>query len=89
MAYEEMADSSVFHRYVECSRHLQRFDLRLLRSREERMAFWINLFNVMVIHGGMERILGGRKRNGCYSLHRTCIAMRSGSTWSGMQVGSG
>lgn len=54
VAYEEMADSSVYRRYVECSRHLQRFDPRLLRSREERMAFWINLFNVMVIHGVIE-----------------------------------
>jgi GH15 family glucan-1,4-alpha-glucosidase len=51
VAYEEMADSALFQEYVACSRHLQRFDPSVLKNRNERLAFWINLFNVMVIHG--------------------------------------
>ncbi len=51
VAYERMADSALYRDYVRCARHLQDFDLDRLRSREERLAFWINLFNVLVIHG--------------------------------------
>jgi GH15 family glucan-1,4-alpha-glucosidase len=54
VAYEEMAESSLFREYVECSRHLQRFDPAGLDDRDERLAFWINLYNVMVIHGVVE-----------------------------------
>jgi GH15 family glucan-1,4-alpha-glucosidase len=54
VAYEEMATSKVYRNYLECSRHLQRFDLERLVSRDDRMAFWINLFNVLVIHGVIE-----------------------------------
>ena len=54
VAYEEMADSSLFRQYGECSRYLQQFDLSLLKSRKEKLAFWINLFNVLVIHGVIE-----------------------------------
>lgn len=51
VAYEEMSESSLFQEYVKCSRHLQRSDPGNLKNRNERLAFWINLFNVMVIHG--------------------------------------
>ncbi|MDW7709925.1 MAG: glycoside hydrolase family 15 protein [Deferrisomatales bacterium] len=51
VAYEEMAASKVYREYEERSRDLQRFDPARLGSREERLAFWINLFNVLVVHG--------------------------------------
>ncbi|MFO8152331.1 glycoside hydrolase family 15 protein [Thioalkalivibrio sp.] len=51
VAYEEMAESSLFWDYVECSRQLQHIHPSLSRDREERIALWINLFNVMVVHG--------------------------------------
>jgi GH15 family glucan-1,4-alpha-glucosidase len=51
IAYEEMADSRVYREYVECSLYLNRFDLSSLETRNEQLAFWINLFNVLVIHG--------------------------------------
>ncbi|NIQ92817.1 MAG: DUF547 domain-containing protein, partial [Desulfuromonadales bacterium] len=54
MAYEHMAESPIYSRYQACSRHLQHFDLDCLQNRAERMAFWINLFNVLVIHGVIE-----------------------------------
>jgi GH15 family glucan-1,4-alpha-glucosidase len=51
IAYEQMADSSLYQQYRECTRLLQGFDLATLKDREEQLAFWINMFNVLVIHG--------------------------------------
>ncbi|MFO7962773.1 MAG: glycoside hydrolase family 15 protein [Desulfobacterales bacterium] len=51
IAYEEMADSRVYREYVNCTFHLDQLDLSSLTARNERLAFWINLFNVLVIHG--------------------------------------
>ncbi|MDT8285065.1 MAG: DUF547 domain-containing protein, partial [Thermovirgaceae bacterium] len=51
VAYEEMSESRTYREYVACSRYLHDFDLALLRTGRERLAFWINLFNVLVIHG--------------------------------------
>ena len=51
IAYEQMAGSDLFRQYVECSRQLQNLDLSILETRAERLAFWINLFNVLIIHG--------------------------------------
>jgi len=54
VAYEEMRRSKAYGEYVRLSRSLQRMDLALLKSREEKLAFWINLYNVIVIHGVIE-----------------------------------
>ncbi|MDA8164433.1 MAG: glycoside hydrolase family 15 protein [Desulfobacteraceae bacterium] len=54
VAYEEMAGSRAYREYAVCSRLLRDFDLRRLRSSQERLAFWINLYNVLVIHGVIE-----------------------------------
>lgn len=54
VAYEEIAGSSFFRLYKACSSELSGFDLSSLRSPEERLAFWINIFNVLVIHGVIE-----------------------------------
>ncbi len=51
IAYEKMADSRLYHEYVKCSLYLDQFDLTSLKTRNEQLAFWINLFNVLVIHG--------------------------------------
>ncbi len=51
VAYERMRDSEAYRRYVELSRGLAAVDLDSLRTREERIAFWMNLYNVIVIHG--------------------------------------
>jgi hypothetical protein len=51
VAYEEMKDTGIFKDYVNAAKALQGIDLRLLRTWSERMAFWINLFNALVIHG--------------------------------------
>ncbi len=52
VAYEKMKKSDLFRDYLECSYHLQNLDLdKVLTTRKKDMAFWINLYNVMVIHG--------------------------------------
>ncbi len=51
VAYERMAQSQLYQDYLHLSRHLQGLDLAALARREERIAFWINLYNVTVIHG--------------------------------------
>lgn len=54
VAYENMRRSEAYREYLELSYVLNRMDLGSLRSREERLAFWINLYNVLVIHGVIE-----------------------------------
>jgi len=51
VAYERMRESVVYKEYVELSYTLKKMDFDDLKSREEGIAFWINLYNVIVIHG--------------------------------------
>jgi hypothetical protein len=51
VAYEEMESSKTYREYLELSYSLKGMKLEDLRTREERLAFWINLYNVLVIHG--------------------------------------
>ena len=51
VAYGKMRQSESFQDFLKLSRNLKTMNLAVLASREERMAFWINLYNVMVIHG--------------------------------------
>jgi len=54
VAYERMKGSDLYREYVSASRSLREFDPRILKTREERIAFWVNLYNVIVIHGVVE-----------------------------------
>lgn len=49
--YAALRSSEAYRRYAADTALLSRFDLRALKSREERLAFWINLYNALVIHG--------------------------------------
>ena len=51
IAYEEMECSKTYREYLELSYSLKGRKLEDLETREERLAFWINLYNVLVIHG--------------------------------------
>ncbi|MBW1991771.1 MAG: DUF547 domain-containing protein, partial [Deltaproteobacteria bacterium] len=51
VAYERMAQSEIYQDFLKLSRNLKTMNLRGLTRREEKMAFWINLYNVIVIHG--------------------------------------
>jgi hypothetical protein len=52
--YQAIRGSDVFERYKDLAGELKRFSLASLRSREQRLAFWINIYNTMVIHGVIE-----------------------------------
>jgi hypothetical protein len=53
--YEAMKNSPEYRSmYQEMSTKLQNFDLEKLSSLEEKLAFWINLYNTIVVHGIVE-----------------------------------
>jgi GH15 family glucan-1,4-alpha-glucosidase len=54
VAYERMKGSSAYREYLELSYALRGMDLMELSSWEEKVSFWINLYNVLVIHGVVE-----------------------------------
>ncbi len=54
VAYERMKSSDLYQEYVMATRSLREFDPEILKSREEKIAFWVNLYNVIVIHGVVE-----------------------------------
>jgi hypothetical protein len=52
--YRDIRGSEPFERYKALTGHLRSFHLRSLQGRNERLAFWINLYNTTVIHGVIE-----------------------------------
>ena len=46
-----MQHSETYQDFLKLSNNLKNMDLAVLASREEKIAFWINLYNVIVIHG--------------------------------------
>lgn len=52
--YESMRHSNAFEDYISASRALTLFDLNTLTSREAKLAFWINIYNALVVHGILE-----------------------------------
>jgi len=51
VAYEAMECSKAYREYLDLSYSLKKMKLEDLKSREECLAFWMNLYNVLVIHG--------------------------------------
>jgi hypothetical protein len=51
VAYERIKESEVYQAHLQLSNNLKAMDLGLLARREDKIAFWINLYNVIVIHG--------------------------------------
>lgn len=54
VAYEQMKQAELYQRFLQLTYHLQSFDPASMSSRAEKSAFWINLYNVIVIHGVIE-----------------------------------
>lgn len=54
ISYELMKRSNAYKEYVRLSYNLKLVDLGELKVRQEQIAFWINLYNVIVIHGVIE-----------------------------------
>jgi hypothetical protein len=51
VAYERMQQSDIYQNFLKLSTNLKNMDLAVIAGREEKIAFWINLYNVIVIHG--------------------------------------
>jgi len=54
VAYEKMRTSEVYRQYLTLSYSLKEMDPGDLTTRNEKLAFWINLYNVIVIHAVIE-----------------------------------
>lgn len=54
VAYEKIKGSEPYREYLELSYNLKGMNLGDLRERSEKLAFWINLYNVIVIHAVIE-----------------------------------
>lgn len=52
--YKSILGSEEFERYKDLTRGLRSFDLRSLKDRGPRLAFWTNIYNTAVIHGVIE-----------------------------------
>jgi len=52
--YKEIRGSEAFERYKALTGGLHTFDLRKLEARDQRLSFWINIYNTAVIHGVIE-----------------------------------
>jgi Protein of unknown function, DUF547 len=53
--YATLKASSTFATFRSLAVCLQTFDLQSLKSHEERMAFWLNLYNALILHAVIER----------------------------------
>jgi len=49
--YKSMGDSKAFSEYKRATEGLVSFDLESLATREAKLAFWINIYNALVVHG--------------------------------------
>lgn len=47
--YRVLKDSQTYRNYKKVAEGLRHFDLAALQTREERLAFWINLYNSLII----------------------------------------
>jgi len=54
VAYEDIKFSDIYKKYVQISLSLKNFKLRSLTSVKGKTAFWINMYNILVIHGVIE-----------------------------------
>jgi hypothetical protein len=49
--YKAMGDSAAFAEYEQTAKGLAALDLDRLSTREAKLAFWINIYNALVVHG--------------------------------------
>jgi hypothetical protein len=47
--YVRLCVSPTYAEYCQCARRLRSFDPAALGSHEERLAFWINLYNALIV----------------------------------------
>ncbi len=74
--YKAMKKSTEYSKYQKISAGLRRFDPAGLSSTEEKKAFWINLYNTIVVHGILELNIASSVRE--VADFFSCIAYRIG-----------
>ncbi len=47
--YNGLETSALYSEYRACVQHLQHFDPSVLATREQKLAFWINLYNALIV----------------------------------------
>ena len=52
--YAAMKGSEAYSEYLQAAAQLRRLDLSSLKTQDQRLAFWINLYNALVVHGIIE-----------------------------------
>lgn len=52
--YETMRKSQSYQQYLELTKRLNSFDPFTLKADDEKKAFWINIYNILIIHGVIE-----------------------------------
>lgn len=52
--YQKLKISQSYSDYLELAERLNYFDPFLLKTDEEKKAFWINIYNILIIHGVIE-----------------------------------
>jgi hypothetical protein len=57
--YDKLANSSEYMQYQSLAASLQNFDPATLASRRERMAFWINLYNALMLNAVIHYRISG------------------------------
>merc|ERR1711997_638125 len=56
--YDGIKRSQMFIKYKDVARRLQRVDLDVMISkREEMLSFFINVYNALVIHGTIDKVM--------------------------------
>ena len=67
--YERFSRSSDYSSLILAVRHLQSFDPETLRGANSRLAFWLNIYNIMMLHGVVEAVQSaGRSFSGGVSI---------------------
>jgi len=49
--YQSLCHSDEFKKYRELTNILEKFDLNTLRGRKAKLAFWVNLYNAIIVDG--------------------------------------
>jgi Protein of unknown function, DUF547 len=73
--YVRLETSTTFITYLSLVAGLRTFDLRSLSSRAERMAFWLNLYNALIIHAVIARHIPRfvNKEGGIFDWSAYCV----------------
>jgi hypothetical protein len=74
--YGRLKTSGAYAEYRECTTHLLGFDLGMLETREEKLAFWMNLYNALVIDAVIEFGVGKSVRDDTGFFRRAAYKIR-------------